>query len=156
MRRTGAAAALASVTTAVGFASLALVPIPPVQVFGIFVAIGVLLAWLLSVTFIPAYIALLSEKTRGRLTQAAQRSASRTGLIRGGLLGGARQLTARHPLRVLLVSFALVAACFVGITRIEVNDNPNMDRGIEDRYLGDELYRLVMAEFLRRIEAVKA
>jgi hypothetical protein len=31
-----------------------------------------------------------------------------------------------------------------------------MDRGIEDRYLGDELYRLVMAEFLRRIEAVKA
>jgi glutathione synthase/RimK-type ligase-like ATP-grasp enzyme len=39
---------------------------------------------------------------------------------------------------------------------VEVNDNPNMDRGIEDRYLGDELYRLVMAEFLRRIEAVKA
>jgi glutathione synthase/RimK-type ligase-like ATP-grasp enzyme len=39
---------------------------------------------------------------------------------------------------------------------IEVNDNPNIDRGVEDRYLGDELYRLVMEEFLRRIEAVKA
>ena len=39
---------------------------------------------------------------------------------------------------------------------IEVNDNPNIDRGIEDRYLGDELYRLVMGEFLRRMEAVKA
>ena len=33
-------------------------------------------------------------------------------------------MTAHHPLRVLLVSFALVAACVVGITRIEVNDNP--------------------------------
>jgi hypothetical protein len=35
---------------------------------------------------------------------------------------------------------------------IEVNDNPNIDRGIEDKYLGDELYRQVMAEFLRRME----
>lgn len=35
---------------------------------------------------------------------------------------------------------------------IEVNDNPNVDRGVEDRYLGDELYRLVMGEFLRRME----
>jgi glutathione synthase/RimK-type ligase-like ATP-grasp enzyme len=36
---------------------------------------------------------------------------------------------------------------------IEVNDNPNIDRGIEDRYLGNELYAQVMAEFLRRMQA---
>jgi glutathione synthase/RimK-type ligase-like ATP-grasp enzyme len=35
---------------------------------------------------------------------------------------------------------------------IEVNDNPNIDRGIEDKYLGDELYLLIMTEFLRRME----
>jgi len=35
---------------------------------------------------------------------------------------------------------------------IEVNDNPNIDSGIEDHYLGDELYRLIMSEFLRRME----
>lgn len=35
---------------------------------------------------------------------------------------------------------------------IEVNDNPNIDSGIEDRYLGEELYRAIMAEFLRRME----
>ncbi len=35
---------------------------------------------------------------------------------------------------------------------IEVNDNPNIDSGIEDRYLGDELYRLIMSELLRRME----
>ncbi|MGR8934446.1 MAG: RimK family protein [Gammaproteobacteria bacterium] len=35
---------------------------------------------------------------------------------------------------------------------IEVNDNPNIDSGIEDKYLGDELYRLIMSEFLRRME----
>ncbi|MGR9072842.1 MAG: RimK family protein [Gammaproteobacteria bacterium] len=35
---------------------------------------------------------------------------------------------------------------------IEVNDNPNIDSHIEDKYLGDELYRLIMDEFLRRME----
>lgn len=35
---------------------------------------------------------------------------------------------------------------------IEVNDNPNIDSGIEDQYLGDELYRAIMLEFLRRME----
>jgi len=35
---------------------------------------------------------------------------------------------------------------------IEVNDNPSIDRGVEDAYLGDELYRLIMGEFLRRME----
>ncbi|MEY3760376.1 MAG: hypothetical protein RIR39_1867 [Pseudomonadota bacterium] len=35
---------------------------------------------------------------------------------------------------------------------IEVNDNPNIDSGVEDKYLGDELYRLIMGEFLRRME----
>ena len=35
---------------------------------------------------------------------------------------------------------------------IEVNDNPNIDSGVEEKYLGDELYRLIMSEFLRRME----
>jgi glutathione synthase/RimK-type ligase-like ATP-grasp enzyme len=35
---------------------------------------------------------------------------------------------------------------------IEVNDNPNIDSGIEDQYLGDELYRVIMSEFVRRME----
>ncbi|MBD8525172.1 RimK family protein [Pseudomarimonas arenosa] len=35
---------------------------------------------------------------------------------------------------------------------IEVNDNPNIDAGIEDAYLGDDLYRRIMEEFLRRME----
>ena len=35
---------------------------------------------------------------------------------------------------------------------IEVNDNPNIDAGIEDAVLGSELYRTIMEGFLRRIE----
>jgi glutathione synthase/RimK-type ligase-like ATP-grasp enzyme len=35
---------------------------------------------------------------------------------------------------------------------LEVNDNPSIDHGIEDRYLGEELYMQIMSEFLRRLE----
>jgi len=36
---------------------------------------------------------------------------------------------------------------------IEVNDNPSIDAGIEDKPDGRELYRRIMREFLRRLEA---
>lgn len=36
---------------------------------------------------------------------------------------------------------------------IEVNDNPNVDAGVEDLWLGEDLYRQIMLEFLRRMEA---
>ena len=35
---------------------------------------------------------------------------------------------------------------------IEVNDNPSIEHKVEDAYLGDELYMLIMAEFASRLE----
>jgi glutathione synthase/RimK-type ligase-like ATP-grasp enzyme len=42
--------------------------------------------------------------------------------------------------------------CYV----IEINDNPNIDAGVEDQALKDEMYRRIMEVFLRRIELRKA
>jgi len=36
---------------------------------------------------------------------------------------------------------------------IEVNDNPNIDCGVEDLVLKDDLYALVLEEFIRRLES---
>lgn len=35
---------------------------------------------------------------------------------------------------------------------IEVNDNPSIDAGVEDKYLGNALYELIMQEFADRLE----
>jgi glutathione synthase/RimK-type ligase-like ATP-grasp enzyme len=35
---------------------------------------------------------------------------------------------------------------------IEVNDNPSIDAGVEDKYLGKALYELIMQEFADRLE----
>ena len=34
---------------------------------------------------------------------------------------------------------------------IEINDNPSIEYGVEDLHLGYELYRLIMADFNRRL-----
>jgi glutathione synthase/RimK-type ligase-like ATP-grasp enzyme len=39
-----------------------------------------------------------------------------------------------------------------GIMVIEVNDNPNLEAGVEDTMLKDELYRRLVGEFLRRLD----
>ncbi|MEZ6090746.1 MAG: RimK family protein [Pirellulaceae bacterium] len=39
---------------------------------------------------------------------------------------------------------------------IEVNDNPNLDSGVEDKFLRDDLYRRIMECFLKRIERIKS
>ncbi|MEX1221102.1 MAG: RimK family protein [Idiomarina sp.] len=35
---------------------------------------------------------------------------------------------------------------------IEINDNPSIDAGVEDLLLGDELYRIIMNDFARRLD----
>ena len=39
---------------------------------------------------------------------------------------------------------------------IEINDNPNIDAGVEDQIAGDALYQAVIDEFIRRIELLKS
>jgi len=50
---------IASITTAIGFLTMLFSDVPPFQHLGIFVALGVLTSWLLSLTFLPALISLL-------------------------------------------------------------------------------------------------
>ena len=38
---------------------------------------------------------------------------------------------------------------------IEVNDNPNIDYGVEDQVLGDKLYQLIIDSLINRIEIMK-
>lgn len=115
-----------SLTTSVGFGSLVLSPIPPVQVFGAFVAFGVLLAMVLSLTFLPAYVAALPTRTLDRMAERVHRSAAREG--DGGRLARlvaatGRLATARH--RWLLMLFlGLLGVAVYGITQIQINDNP--------------------------------
>ncbi|GAB3021899.1 efflux RND transporter permease subunit [Bowmanella dokdonensis] len=110
-----------SITSTIGFLSLMLTPIPPVQVFGAFVGFGIMLAFLLTVIFVPAYLAGLSDNTLNRLTQGLpDESQSRLtpALIALGRLAGS------HAKLWVMGFVALFAVSLYGISLIQINDNP--------------------------------
>jgi len=110
---------LTTLTSVAGFASLLLTPIPPVQVFGAFVAFGIALAFVLTMTLLPAYVRTLPASALARLASIHHgESRLSKGLIAFG------PWVQRH--RVLVLGLSLAAAAFsaLGIARIQINDNP--------------------------------
>ena len=111
-----------SLTSAAGFLSLALTPIPPVQAFGIFVAIGIMIAWVATVTFVPAYVMLIPERLLENFGLDAQHGEKQTWLTRLLHAGGRFTYVKAKPILVVFLIIVVIAA--YGVTQIEINDNP--------------------------------
>ena len=131
-----------SLTTVAGFASLATTPIPPVKVFGLHVAFGVMLAWVLTLTLIPAYIMVaVPEKKLRALTSGLETEKEHGGTMLAVVLerlGGFSYLRWKFILFVMILIMVISA---YGISKIKVNDNPvkwfakNHEIRIADRVL---------------------
>lgn len=112
---------LTTLTSAVGFASLALADIPPVRVFGLFVAFGVLAAWLFSMTVVPALISLMSDQRLARILPE-QGTEPRSLLDR--CLRPLERFVFLRAKTVLVLGGVLVAVGAWGLPQIQINDNP--------------------------------
>ncbi len=112
-----------SLTTMAGFASLATTPIPPVKVFGLHVAFGVAIAWLLTITFVPAYIMIfVSEKSLQNFGTEHGDEGHNSSLMR--LLEKIGYMTYKYAKPILGVTALVIAVSIFGITKININDNP--------------------------------
>ena len=110
-----------SLTSAVGFASLALADIPPVRVFGLFVAFGIMAAWILSITMVPAVISLMSdEKLKKILPEEESDSTS----IFDRVLKPIGRFAFSRARTVLILGLVLLAVGISGVMQIQINDNP--------------------------------
>jgi len=74
------------------------------------------------------------------------------------------EMAPQHVMRTALKAANLIGNSFYGVDikqngnkcyLIEVNDNPNLDSGVEDTLLKDELYNRIMQIFYNRIKAAK-
>ena len=110
-----------SLTSAVGFASLSLADIPPVRVFGLFVAFGIMAAWVLSMTLVPAVINLMDDRKLKR-TLAAPGNARHSAIDR--FLKPLGNFAYTRFKTVLILGLAALFIGIIGIRRIQINDNP--------------------------------
>jgi predicted RND superfamily exporter protein len=111
-----------SLTSAIGFLSLLITPIPPVQVFGAFVAFGILLAFVLTITLIPAYIVRMKPESLEKLTTRSKTPHTDTLLAR--VLRSSGRFAMRRGKLITAVAAVVIAVSIAGINRIEINDNP--------------------------------
>jgi predicted RND superfamily exporter protein len=106
-----------SITSASGFISLVATGIPPVEVFGVAVGFGILLAFLLTLVVLPAGASVWQP---GAINEGE-------GTLLARLLNCPPDgfcLSRDHPRTVVLVLLALLGVGIYGMTLIEVNDNP--------------------------------
>lgn len=69
VNRLGAPLLTTTVTTMIGFLTFFFAEMPPFVSFGIFTALGIVLSWLLTVTFIPAVLTLMRPKVGAYLAK---------------------------------------------------------------------------------------
>jgi len=103
---------LTSFTTAVGFASLATTNVHIVQEFGVITAIGILIAYLISINFLPSALDNLPPLRGGRaLDNFSQQFSDR-------LMDGIARVSEKRRWTVFAVTGAIVLFSVVGMTRI--------------------------------------
>lgn len=136
-----------SLTSTAGFASLALTPIPPVQTFGIFVAIGVMTAWFWTIVFVPAYVMFIPERSLENFGLVHKEDEEHKHVV----LDFFKRLTYERATAVLTLTLLLVVVAGYGISRIEINDNPtrwfkaNHPIRVADRVLNEHFGGTYMA-----------
>jgi predicted RND superfamily exporter protein len=100
-----------SLTTALGFLAFLGATVVPMRHFGVWTAIGILLALLLSFCFIPALIVSLPRSWFVPRSAAGGRS-----------LGALRRRAVARPGAALVMGLLLMAVCVPGVLRLRVED----------------------------------
>lgn len=140
MRATGRAVILSDLTTAAGFASLAIGPIVPVKVFGLFVAFGTLAILLMSFTLIPAILSLVDEK---RFISAQKINGKEKD--KDSILHRMGDISLAKRGIILIAGLGLLIVSIAGIFQIRVNNNmiswfkPGSDIRVADSVMNDGL-----------------
>ena len=110
MNDMGVALFLTSLTTAIGFLALLYSSIAIVQEFGIFIASGVFIAYVLTLTFIPSMIMILKSALTSR---GKNKEISRIKLLKGF-----SSLVKRKPKHVIFISVLLTSVFLIGASKV--------------------------------------
>lgn len=113
IKEIGIATFLTSLTTSVGFLTLLTASIKPVQDFGIYMAVGVLFAYIIAFTLLPSILYFL------KIPAIAYSQDQRRKWNRYLRIAFIRTIQYRKP--ILIISLFLVVLSLIGISRIHIN-----------------------------------
>ncbi len=101
--RTGLAVILAMLTTVIGFMSMATTLIPGLALFGIIMSLGLIIAYIFSITFLPAVLKILDREEE----KAIVKEKREVGILER-VLTSVASLTASKPKAILALALAVI------------------------------------------------
>jgi len=114
---------LTSLTTAAGFFSFIMMGMVPLEMMGLFIAVGILYAMIVSLTLVPAMLYLMPIKASKKLIQASQESGlQKAGAIAYGLALIGHWVRRNHE-KTLLITSALTFIAAAGASQVYVQDS---------------------------------
>ncbi len=120
-RTVGVALALATVTTVLGFLTNLLNPVPALRDFGILSAIGILVAFLLTLTFVPAVRILLDRRAEARGVLPRQALAGTSERLLPALMARTSVLAVHHSGIVLGATLGFAVLGAVGLANLSTD-----------------------------------
>lgn len=148
LKTLGSATFLTSITTAIGFASLISSTVMPMKKFGLYTALGVLIAYLITITFLPAAL---------RLSKKKRVVSPRSGIFYPYLGRWLARVTAFNRLRyrwILITGLVITGVFLGGMRSLDVNgrvfDDISEDTQImkDSRFFADHIGPQFPMEFI--------
>ena len=116
-----------SLTTGVGFFSFVTSSIRPVKILGVFTSIGVLVAFILTITFLPAILLLMKRRSSKEMGKGGHELHGEDQLHESGLftevLTKIAKLSTGHSRCIFALFLVIFAVTLVGAMRIEFETN---------------------------------
>ena len=112
-REVGWATLLTSITTAVGFITLMMVSIKPIQEFGLYTAVGVIIAFVIAILFLPALLSLIPPPKIAK--KSHQQSFWR------GILSSAFLMVLKNPKKIIFSYIGITIVALVGLSQLTID-----------------------------------
>lgn len=120
IKRIGGAVFLAAITTMAGFGSLATGKIVPIKEFGIFTSIGVLIAFIISLTLIPSILLVRHKALKAKIKKEENNNKKMDILTKGLFL--MYQFLSKGKIRVIIIFVIILFIAIFGTTRIIIGN----------------------------------
>lgn len=129
---------LAAITTFVGFISFCFASLLPMRDFGIFTSIGVLIAFIVAVTFIPSLFLIRGPRPERKLKRQARED------LVSAVIGNAFFAVSRRKGLVLTIGALVVVVSLFGLSKIVIDNvmleyfNPKAELVRADRFINEK------------------
>lgn len=109
---------LTTLTTMAGFIGLSIASVmPPMTYFGIFATLGVAVAWLFSMTVVPAGLSMLKLKPSRAYQSAAQAD------YFGSAMSSLGRVVIKRPALILTLALMVAMTGLIGASKLEINED---------------------------------